>query len=148
MSWFSTGPGLEPSHIIHGFDWSSFQVGTVVDIGGSHGCTSIAIAREIPWMHFIVQDQPDVISVGQTRLPLDMKGRATFMEHYFFRQQPIKAAEVYLLRWILHDWSDAYAIQILRALIPALIQDSKIVICEHVMPEPNSVSIYEARGSR
>jgi len=99
-------------------------------------------------MHFIVQDQPDVISVGQTRLPLDMKGRVTFMEHDFFRQQPIKAAEVYLLRWILHDWSDAYAIQILRALIPALIQGSKIVICEHVMPEPNSVSIYEARGSR
>lgn len=148
MSWFSTGPGLEPSHIISGFDWQSLNVGTVVDIGGSLGSTSIAIAREAPWMHCIVQDQPDVISVGQAQLPLDMKGRVTFMEHDFFRQQPIKAAEVYLLRWILHDWSDSYAILILRALIPALIHSSKVIICEHVMPEPNSVSTFEARRSR
>lgn len=148
MSWFSTGPGLEPSHIVNGFDWKFLKAGTVVDIGGSLGCTSIAISREAPRMHCIVQDQPDVVSVGQAQLPLDMKGRVTFMEHDFFKQQPIKAAEVYLLRWILHDWSDTYAIRILRALTPALTHSSKILICEHVMPEPNSVSTYEARGSR
>ena len=48
MSWFSTGSGLEPLHIIYRFDWSSLHSDTAVDTGGSHGCTSIAIAREVP----------------------------------------------------------------------------------------------------
>jgi hypothetical protein len=30
-----------------------------------------------------------------------------------------RGPEGYFLRWILHDWSDKYALKILRALIPA-----------------------------
>ena len=70
------------------------------------------------------------------------------MEHDFFTEQPIKSADVYLLRWILHDWSDAYALKILRALVPALKPGARLCICEQVLPEPGALSPYQARSLR
>lgn len=81
-----------------------------------------------------MQDYPDVISQGQESLPEPYKSRITFQEHDFFKEQPVKGADVYLLRMILHDWSDKYATKILRALIPALKPGVKMVIIERVIP--------------
>ncbi|KAL8729373.1 MAG: hypothetical protein Q9166_004766 [cf. Caloplaca sp. 2 TL-2023] len=148
MTWFSTGPGLEATHVVNGFPWETLQTGTVVDIGGSHGSISIAIAQQFPSLRFVVQDQRDVIEAGRAQLPSGLQTRVTFTEHDFFMEQPVKAADVYLLRWILHDWPDTYAIKILKALIPALRDGSRLCICEHVLPEPGNISTYQARGLR
>ena len=53
------------------------------------------------------------------------------------------------MRWILYDWPDTYAVQILGVLIPVLTQGSEVAICEHVMLGSNSMSNYklEARGA-
>lgn len=61
------------------------------------------------------------------------------MGHDFFTEQPVKGAEVYLLKWILHCWSDKYARNILRALIPALRRGSKIVLHEYILPESEAL---------
>lgn len=148
MKWFSTGPGLEPSHVIKGFAWDKVGRGLVVDVGGSHGLVSIAIAQSFPDIRCIVQDQPKVVAVGLNQLSHEVKDRVSFMEHDFFSEQPVKGADVYLLRWILHDWSDTYAIRILQALIPALGRSSKLAICEHILPEPGTITAYQERGLR
>ena len=148
MTWFSSGQGLEPAHVIKGFDWAGLKKGVVVDIGGSHGSISIALVQKFPSLHCIVQDRPAVAKLGREKLPSELTDRVSFMEHDFFTEQPVKHADVYFLRWILHDWSDTYAIQILRALIPALRPGAKIVICEMVLPEPGTVSIYQDRAFR
>ena len=148
MTWFSTGPGLETSHIVNGYAWANIGEGVFVDVGGSQGSVGAAIVRAFPSLRCIVQDQADVIKQGQQNLPPELQARITFMKHDFFEEQPIRAASVYLLRWILHDWSDKYAIQILQALVPALTQDSKVVICEHVLPEPGTVPTCQERAMR
>lgn len=148
MNWFSTGPGLETIHIINGYDWASMGKAIVVDIGGSHGPLSILLSQEFPNLSCIVQDRPGVVEAGRAKLPTSMMDRVSFMEHDFFENQPVKAAAVYLLRWILHDWSDTYAIKILRALIPALTPNSKILICELLLPQPGTVSTLRDRSAR
>jgi len=148
MTWFGTGPGLESSHIVQGFAWGQIGQGLVVDVGGSHGSVSIAIAQSFPNVGCIVQDQPKVVAVGRKQLASDSQDRVSFMEHDFFTEQPVRGADVYLLRWILHDWSDTYAVRILQALIPALTPSSKLAICEHVLPEPGMMSAYQERGLR
>lgn len=148
MTWFSTGQGLEPYHIVEGFSWDSIGSGIVVDIGGSHGSVSIAIAQRFPSLHFIVQDQPEVVKIGRDQLIAELKGRVAFMEHNFFSKQPVTGADAYLLRWVLHDWSDKYAVYILQALIPALTPASRVLICELVVPEPGSTSTYKERAFR
>lgn len=147
MTWFSTGPGLETIHLVHAFPWDTLRSGTVVDIGGSHGNISIVLAQTFPNLHFIVQDQPKVVQEGRARLPAGLHGRVAFMEHDFFLEQPVRSADLYLLRWILHDWPDAYAVKILRALIPALKPNARLCICEQILPEPGALSPYQARDS-
>ena len=148
MTWLNTAPGLESTHVVDGFPWGNLQNGIVVDVGGSHGAVSIAIAKRFPALRFIVQDQATVVQKGRIDLPAEFHGRVSFMEHDLFRDQPVTSADVYLLRWILHDWPDAYAIKILRALVPALKPNSRICICELVLPEPGLLNPYQARSLR
>lgn len=148
MTLSSTGPGLEASHILDGFEWATIGKGSVVDIGGSHGSLSIAIAQRHPNVSFVVQDRAAVAREGRAKLPSQLANRVSFMAHDFFNEQPIIDADVYLLRWILHDWSDKYAIRILRALKPALKDGAKIIVMEHVLPESGSVPAYQERGLR
>ncbi|KAL8960510.1 MAG: hypothetical protein Q9183_005452 [Haloplaca sp. 2 TL-2023] len=148
MSWFATGPGLEASHIVESLPSTNSQQTLVVDVGGSYGGICIALAQKYTSMRCIVQDKSDVVCIGRERLPHDLKDRVLFVEHDFFSIQPTKGADIYLLRWILHDWSDKYAAQILRALVPALKRSAKIVLGELVVPEPGTTSLFQERGVR
>ena len=111
----------------------------VVDVGGSHGDVSIAIAQAYPTLQFVVQDLPETISACSETVSSEVGSRVKFMVHDFFTEQPIKNADVYFFRWIFHNWSDKYCIRILRALIPALKPGSRVVISEYCLPEPNTL---------
>lgn len=134
MSFFQRGGGYSVRHVLSAFDWSSLEVGDkVVDVGGSHGDTAIVIAQQYPSLHLIVQDLPETISSAPS-LPDDLVTRIDFMPHDFFTRQPVEDASVYILRWVLHNWPDKYAIRILRALCPALAPQSKVLIFDVVVP--------------
>lgn len=61
----------------------------------------------------MVQDLAGTIQDGQKALSVELRDRVSFAEHDFFTEQPIKDAEVYFFRWILHDWGDEDAVRIL-----------------------------------
>ena len=148
MTYISNGPGLEHHHIVNGYDWASLGKGTVVDVGGSHGSLSIAIAQAFPLLRCIVQDRPEVIALGPGKLPSNVHGRINFMAHDFFQEQPVKDANIYILRWILHDWSDTYATRIIQRLIPALRLGAKLLVLEQVLPGPGEISKYLEKAYR
>ncbi|KAL8832107.1 MAG: hypothetical protein Q9191_000464 [Dirinaria sp. TL-2023a] len=152
MKAFLSRSGLQTSYIVEGYDWATLQnkddtVSTVVDIGGSHGQVSLEIARRYPFIHCVVQDLPEVLEHSR-KVPADLQKQVTFMEHDFFKEQPIKGAAAYFLRWILHDWPDDYAIMILKALLPALAPGSRIILNEVCMPAVGTVSMYQERYIR
>ncbi|KAL8821626.1 MAG: hypothetical protein Q9223_000369 [Gallowayella weberi] len=148
MKFFAKDPGLEYHHMLEGYKWNSLGEGTVVDIGGSNGSFGIAIAQRFPSLRCIVQDRPEIVGGCQESLPSDLQSRVSFMAHDFFQEQPIKGAEIYTLRWILHDWSDKYAARILRALIPALKPGAKVLVLESVLPAPGEISAYQEKAYR
>ena len=139
MGWFNSGPGLEPTGLVDSIPWEQYR--TVVDVGGNTGLVSQAIAKKHKSVKFFVQDRPEPIKEGIDRLSPEFEDRITFMEHDFFAEQPV-IADVYLFRWILHDWSDKYAITILRALIPALKDGAKVILNEFVLPPPGGASAF------
>lgn len=145
MSTFTTGPGWEVEHILHGFDWSS--IGTIVDMGGSTGTVMVALSQNYKQIRCIVQDLASTIARCPP-LPADLEGRIEFMVHDFFTEQPIKGADLYFFRMILHDWSNAEAIKILQQLIPALNPGSQILLNEWCLPEPNTASWLEEKKVR
>ncbi|KAI1124453.1 putative O-methyltransferase [Nemania abortiva] len=138
MSFFTTGDGYSLRHLTDGFDWGAIGAGTVVDVGGSEGDAAFAIAEKYPNIKLTVQEVPEVVAnaVSSNKRP---ELKVEFMAHDFFKEQPVKNADVYLYRWILHNWPDKYCVQILNALIPALKPGARVLIMDFVMPAPSAL---------
>lgn len=89
-----------------------------------------------------------MIAAAENDAPADLASRVKFMEHDFFTEQPVQGADVYLFRWIFHNWSDKYSIKILRNLIPALKPGAKVVINDNVLPQPGVLSRWQEERLR
>ena len=94
-----------------------------------------------------MQDLPNTVIQGQESLPPAYAGRISFMAHDFFQPQPIKEANVYLFRWILHNWADPYAEKILRNTVDVMKPGSKIIVQEQ-MPDATSEGIRWSTKSK
>lgn len=146
MKGLMSDPGRGTSHTLENYDWDILVGdGVMIDMGGNDGEIAIALLRRHPSLKCIVQDQAHIVAKYQDKIPPDLAGRLTYMEHDFFTPQPV-SCELYYFRWILHDWSDKYAIRILRALIPALVNGAQILINDHIIPDPGTVSFYEYKN--
>ncbi|RYP50583.1 hypothetical protein DL768_003928 [Monosporascus sp. mg162] len=146
MAVFSQRPQFSLSYITDHYDWKSLGQAQVVDIGGSQGHVSIALARQFSNLHLIVQDMEKVVQ--NVTVPEELRNRVQFMAHDLFAPQPIKGADVYFLRWVLHNWSDKYCNQILRALTLALKPGARVIIQETLMPEPGAVAMWKEKNLR
>lgn len=151
MRGYTGRTGFQLSSIVDGYPWSSSPEGTkIVDCGGSDGHVCIAIARKQPHLTFTVQDLPPVIAKAQeaaAELPDDIKSRISFEPHSFLEPQPVEA-DVYLFRWIFHDWPESYVLKILRNLMPKLKTGSKIIVNEQIMPLPGVIPMFHERSLR
>ncbi|OTA60671.1 S-adenosyl-L-methionine-dependent methyltransferase [Hypoxylon sp. EC38] len=146
MRFFTERLGLEPHHVVNNYPWNEIREdGTIVDIGGSHGIICIELARRFEGLQFVVQDLDEpVIREAERQRPVELVDRVKYMVHDFFTEQPINGADIYFLRAVLHNWSDKYAVKILRNLIPALKPGAKIILNETVIPEPKDVPPAQA----
>ncbi|KAL4944981.1 hypothetical protein BDV06DRAFT_232162 [Aspergillus oleicola] len=136
--------------LLDGFDWEGIGNGVVFDVAGSAGHVSIQLARRYPNLTFIVQDYESVCRQGEAQLPADLRDRVRFEARDMF--QPHKRVPdkktVYFLRNVFHNWSDKYARQILQAIIPALKSGDRIVLNEHIVPEPGTGSASVEKFAR
>lgn len=142
MKSVTNSEGTDIKHLLSGFDWASLGEATVIDIGGSSGHASIALANAHPNLKFIVQDLPAVIAnagASLAHLPSAVASRISFQEHDFFQPEPVKGADVYLLRMILHDWPAKEATTILANIVPALKAGSRIIVMDSVLPAPGKI---------
>lgn len=97
--------------------------GTVCDVGGGKGHLLYAILNANPSVEGINFDLPEVIA----SLP-KAPSRATFQKGSFF--EAIPQADVYLMKSVLHDWSDEKAVEILQ-------------VCRASMPDPSILYVIE-----
>lgn len=135
MTSLTGGVGYEVSYLLSMYPWSSLPPdATVVDVGGSHGFVCVELAKIFPEMKFIVQDLPKTV-LSAPKLDGTLAERVKFQAHDFFDEQPVKGADVYLYRWILHNHSDKYSEKMLRALIPALKKGARVVINDHCLKD-------------
>ncbi|KAI1454081.1 S-adenosyl-L-methionine-dependent methyltransferase [Annulohypoxylon moriforme] len=152
MSSLTGGEGYELTYIVQGCDLTDVDArgGTLVDLGGSHGFVSLYLAKLFRNMKFVVQDLPNTIASAPDPICADAKiaKRVRLQTHDFFQEQPIKDADVYYFRWIMHNYSTPYAVQIIRALIPALKPGARIVINDLCLSEPGLETPWDERLMR
>lgn len=145
MTFLTQSPQLS-IEFVKKYDWARHKGGVVVDVGGSHGSVAGKILEHVGEgeMRVVVQDRKEVIASAPRE---GVKG-IEFMEYDFFTPQPVKDADVYLFRWILHDWSDEYAVKILEAVKPGLKKGARVVIMDAITPEPGVIPLNRDRKIR
>ncbi|KAH8126894.1 S-adenosyl-L-methionine-dependent methyltransferase [Trichoderma asperelloides] len=140
--------GYDLSHTVSGYHWAKLGKATVVDMGGNEGFVAIALAEAFPSLSFIVQDLGGMRTPEMTdKIPPHLSNRICLTTHDFFQPQT-ETADAYLFRHIFHAFSDKYAINILRALIPGLKPGARIIINDIVLPDPGVVSRLEEKSIR
>ncbi|KAI1448983.1 S-adenosyl-L-methionine-dependent methyltransferase [Annulohypoxylon stygium] len=152
MASLTGGEGYELSYVTEGCDLTDVDArgGTLVDLGGSHGFVSLYLARQFRNMKFVVQDLPKTIDSAPKPICADAKvaKRISLQVHNFFTEQPVKGADVYYFRWIMHNYSTPYAIQIIRNLIPALKPGARVIINDLCLSEPGLETPWDERLMR
>ncbi|KAK8173319.1 S-adenosyl-L-methionine-dependent methyltransferase [Phyllosticta citrichinensis] len=145
MQSLTGGAGYEIDHLVNGYPWEALGDAVVVDVGGSHGFVPVALGQQFPRLRFVVQDLPKTVAGGPATVPDDLSDRIQFQAHDFFDQQPAHGADVFFFRWIFHNWSDKYCIQILKNLIPALKPGARVLINENMLPKPGSEDPWDEK---
>ncbi|KAI1378721.1 O-methyltransferase-domain-containing protein [Hypoxylon crocopeplum] len=120
------------------------DVDTLVDIGGGTGDVAIALAKEFPRLHIIVEDKAHSISVGESGLPLELRSRIQLVERDFFSPRPVETEAIcktktFFLRMVLHNWPDKDVGGIIRHLLPSVRAGARLLIMEMMLPPPGTV---------
>ncbi|GLB11184.1 hypothetical protein AtubIFM57258_007604 [Aspergillus tubingensis] len=127
--------GVMTESVLKQLDWGSLDEATVVDLGGSAGHISVILAESYPKLNLVVQDLASVQSAFDENIKTTpYASRIKFQTHDFFEPQ-VLPADVFLLKSVLHDWSDKYVSQIVRNLLGVLKPGNHLVVFDFVMPE-------------
>ncbi|KAK4455216.1 O-methyltransferase [Podospora aff. communis PSN243] len=111
----------------------------LVDVGGGKGQALVAFKEEFPGLEMgrcVLEDRKEVLE-GKGLEGLEGVRREVVDFH---EGQPVKGAMVYFMRRCLHNYSDELATNILRILVEAMAEDSKILIQEDVQSVPPSAA--------
>src|SRR5262249_38193466 len=105
----------------------------IVDIGGGLGTVLAQVCREYPSVRGTVFDVPSVAEAAKQYLADEgLAERCEVASGDFFSGVPSKG-DMYLLKYILHDWDDTRSKKILENCHSALAgRDGKLIILEHV----------------
>ncbi|KAH8882922.1 O-methyltransferase A [Thozetella sp. PMI_491] len=121
------------------FPWQSLGSGTVVDVGGGLGTFCLGLSQLYPDLKFVVQDREAVLKQAEAEFwpksnPQALaEGRVQFMPHTYFAENPVKYADVYWFRAIMHSMSDENCAKMLAAIKPSMGPKSRVLLCEYVM---------------
>ncbi len=113
------------------YDWNA--IAHLVDVGGGRGIVLRELLRLNPSMRGTIIDLPRIATAATAAIDDDgLSSRCNFAAGSFFEPLPVVGA-TYLLSNVIHDWSDAKAIQILKRCAEAAGDDSRILIVEEIL---------------
>jgi O-methyltransferase domain/Dimerisation domain len=109
------------------------DVGLLADIGGSHGTTLATFLTRFPALRGLLFEQPSVARAALGFLEsLGVSERVEITDGDFFEHVP-SGADAYMLQHILHDWSDADALRILKVVHTAATVGTRLLVIEAVV---------------
>ena len=109
----------------------------IADIGGGHGHVLAAVLAANPTAEGVLFDMPAVLEGAPAMMDSHGVGdRVELVAGDFFAEIPVRA-DLYMLKFIIHDWCDDKNQQILRNIRASMPDDGKILIIETVVPEGN-----------
>ncbi len=130
--------GRETGAMIDAYDFSQF--GVLADVGGGNGSVLRAILKKMPTVRAMLCDLPGVLERAKPLIAADgLTDRIELKPTNFFEAIP-GGADAYLMRHIIHDWTDEQSLVILRNIRKVIGPSGKLLVIEGVVPSGNEPS--------
>jgi len=137
--WFDRGMAnfatAENPAIAGAYDYSRF--GHIVDVGGGQGGLLAEILKRYPTVRGTLFDLPQVIRNPAYLCKEVLAERAATVCGDFFQSVPT-GGDAYVLKRILHDWSDERCVRILRCCREAMGDRARVLVVDAVVPAGNA----------
>jgi len=118
------------------YDFSEAQ--TLVDVGGGHGILLATILRANPSLKGILFDRAAVVESASALLQNEsIATRCEIAEGDFFTAVPT-GGDVYILKYIIHDWDDERAQKILKNCREAMGPEGRLLVVDTVISAGNT----------
>lgn len=116
------------------YDFNRFD--TIADIAGGEGLLLATILRKYQRCGGILFDMEHVMERARKHLSgAGLTARCAVVPGDFFQSVPV--ADAYILKHIIHDWSDAEAAAILRTIRKSIPDTGRVLLAEGVIPKGN-----------
>lgn len=117
------------------YDYGRFA--RIIDIGGGSGAFMGDILKRHPQVRGAIMDLPHVVEqAGAILDAVGVSGRCELIPGSFFDAVP-EGYDAYVVKHILHDWTDEECNQILAAVGRAMHPDARLLVHERVVGPPN-----------
>jgi hypothetical protein len=118
--------------IADAYDFSGIE--RIADVGGGQGLMLATILRGNPDLKGVLFDLPEVVAqVPQGRFA-GCEGRVAIEAGSFFERVP-DGCDAYIMKHIIHDWSDERCRTILRLMREKLPKKGRVLVCEMVVTD-------------
>ena len=124
--------------VLGAYDFSGLT--KVVDVGGGHGSLLRAVLKDYPDARGTLFDLPHVVDSARQYFEQDnLTNRAELVAGDLFKEVPA-GGDIYMMKYIIHDWTDDRAATILENCAKAMGPESRVLIVEFVIPPPGEAS--------
>jgi hypothetical protein len=133
--------GDETNPMVENYDFSVFK--TVVDVGGGNGSLIAAVLKKNPGTNGILFELPHVIDRSRQNIAAWGLADRCKLESGNFFESVSTGGDAYVLRHIVHDWSDEDAAKILSNCRKAMNPGGKVLAVEAVIPAGNDPNPFK-----
>lgn len=120
--------------VVDTFDFS--QVRSIVDVGGGDGSLLSPALRASTSARGVLFDLAAVVAAARDKFDRSVVARTEFVGGDFFKAVPTDG-DVYLMKSILHDWSDADCQRILSVTRRSMPTTARLLVAEEFVCGPN-----------
>jgi SAM-dependent methyltransferase len=128
------GASATAASIAEAYDFSGYE--SIVDVGGGHGALLRYVLKRNTTLRGVLFDLPEVVAgAEEIRADPDIRGRVEILGGDFLKEAP--AASLYMLKGVLHDWSDADALRILKSCRRSIKPSGRLLVIESMLKPSN-----------
>jgi hypothetical protein len=125
--------------VIKAYDFSG--INKLVDVGGGHGLLLASVLSKYQNMKGVLYDAPAVVAGANDLLAArGVADRCETVGGDFLESVP-EGGDAYILKHIIHDWSDEHCLTILNHCRAGMPERGKVLIVEMVIPKRNEPGI-------
>jgi hypothetical protein len=126
--------GIIAPAVAEAYDFTG--AGVIADIGGGHGLLLATVLNKLPGARGVLFDLPSVVA-GAKKILEPVAARCEVVGGDFFKEVP-GGADIYMMKSIIHDWSDEDSIRIMKTIHKAAKPAARLLLIEAVIQNDNS----------